>query len=454
MYGSTKILTVLVVVLAVAAVVFLFLPSDPPADETLADYPASLVEDRQAAQLAQQDGDWPRAHELWTSLADDLQAVEANPLFVAEAQRNARDYRERTLAIAGEVYDVAKADSPPEISASDLQRYYAPGRRVGSVAVGDVTGRGRNQDWGFVVDAYFAYECDAIIETLVLENDGRRLVAESHLKRLSQDLVVANERVRLAPIDSPIFALVWEVANSAALVHPKSHVAIRAWAALDAVDPGGERIFTNLYRRLKASGIDVAPKLETRIVQRIDELNGARIKLALDVDYGVRHVELLEGDRVPLDDLRAFARNSNLLLDFAVADLLTLKPDETGEIAAADLVRMIGLRYDVQVDGSLKFRRRGGQTTPYEFEPAGGEVRVAAEVDGELRRGVLRPLSGLVRYDVRQLLVVSADAEWTIDLSWASQDHLLFQTEGMRELTVRSHYEAQLVEASDGLAAP
>lgn len=457
MRGLTMIVALFAAVLVVSAIVWFLLPGPPTNSDGASPsgpYPPDLVKQRQEAADAQQEGDWSRACELWNKLQEALEDREASPLFINEAERNAHSCRDRTRAVIGEPYDVDKPESPPTISTADLQKYYPRGRRVRSVAVGDVTGRGRNQAWGFVKDAYFAYECDAVVETLVLENNGRRLVAESHLAMLSQDLAVFDERVRLAPIDSPILTSIWEVAKPGALVNPMIRGAIRVGTAIDAVDPGGERMLTNLYRRLKQSGVDLAPNQEMRFVARLDELSGARIKLTLDRDYGVRHVELLEGDRVPLDDLRAFARNSNLLLDYAFAELLTLQPDETGEIAAADLVRMIGLRYDVQVDGSLKFRRRGDQTQPYEFEPTGGEIRVSAEIDGVVRRGVLRPTGGLVRYDDQQMLVVSADAAWTTDVSWASQDHLLFGTTGMRDLDVRSHYEAELVEPDDSDAAP
>ena len=176
------------------------------------------------------------------------------------------------------------------------------------------------------------------------------------------------------------------------------------------------------------------------------------MELTIERESGIRLVKLAAGGRwASPDDLKAFARNSGLLADFAFSRLLALKPKESGSVAATDIVRLIGLRYDVDVEGELEFRRSDAQddATLVHFEAVGGEVRVAAEVEGEQRRGVLRPVKGRVTFDRDRMLIAMADGEWHTDVDWATRDHLLFGTKGVRDVDVQSHYEA---EVQDGPA--
>jgi hypothetical protein len=107
-------------------------------------------------------------------------------------------------------------------------------------------------------------------------------------------------------------------------------------------------------------------------------------------------------------------------------------------------VRLIGVDNEVDVRGSLTLKRDADKEGMAILKILGGEVLLEATADGARRTGSLVPKNGVIKYDPKSLIVRWSQIDWEASLNWVSEDHLLFGTEEVRQLDVKSHYEAEV----------
>lgn len=406
---------------------------DPP------EPPPELLALRTAAREFQDARQWCDAEKSWQELADKAGKF---PDLKAEADANGRLARERCVPSSPVVgpndgpVTVPTANDSTVASSDDLLKHYPAGRVVQSLALMDLAGRGSNLKWVFKGDAHFAYEARGLAETKVVSNNGSRIEFEAAVKQIDQNLVVSNKTIELAPIDSPLLQVVWDQFEGKLRQIP----VYRLVRILADADPGLKKTLTWINDRIVPLSVDQ----EFQYVELIDALSGHRFRIEYVSDFGAKTIEVLEGDAVPEDDLIAFAERSGLLADYVMGEVLRKNIGDEFSVDARQVVRMIGLRYDVDVSGEIKLKREPDDGELAVMSILGGEVVVEADVEGVRRRGRLLPAAGTVKYHRATLLVTEARVEWKADLSWATEDHLMFGTKEVSNPEAQSYYEATL----------
>jgi hypothetical protein len=409
-----------------------------PIEELASELPPELIAVRDAARIHQDAREWCDAEKKWQELAGKAGKF---PDLKAEAEVNGRLARER-CAPKGRL--VGPNDGPATVpaendstdaSTDDLLKHYPAGRVVRSLALMNIAGSGSNQKWMFSGEAHFVYQARGVAETTILANNGSRIEFEWGVKQIDQNLVVSNQTLQLAPIDSPLLQVVWGQIDQKLRQLP----IYRLVRVLAESDPDLKKTLTWINER-----IVLLPAQEFQYVELIDALSGHRFKIEYVADFGVRTIEVLEGDAVPEDDLLFFAERSGLLTDYVIGEVLQKNVGDEFSVDAKQVVRMIGLRYDVDVSGEIKLKREADEGELAVMSIVGGEVVIEADVQGVRRRGWLTPSAGTVKYHRVNLLVTEARVDWKADVSWATEDHLLFGTKGVRQLETKSYYEAAL----------
>lgn len=412
--------------------------------------PEELESLRHEAISFQQERKWCAARDAWRQLSEALGDGAQQAPWVEEARNNYQIANQRCepdseMLGSGEVLSV-EPTSQPAITEPNLIQYYPQGKTIRSESLLDITGRGSNQTW-IAREAYFAYGGQFVVETTVLENTGSTVALEATLPLVAQHLAISEDRLRLTPPDSPLLYLFWQMGEPYLKADPWYRAARRLADLVNSIDPGLERSLTWFYQRLKANGIEFDRETtEAQLVAKIDALAGHRFRLVYAHGFGVQTIEMLSGEVLPRDDVASFARNFGLLMDYVVSEVDRIEVGEMFEVKVADVARMIGMNYDVDVAGSITLRREKDENGLAVMSVAEGEVVVEGNVQGVRRKGMLRPKTGIVKYDTKALFVRQAQIEWRADFNWFSEDHLLFGTRGMREVDARSYYEAQQIE--------
>jgi hypothetical protein len=421
----------------------------PPEPVSATPLPDDLKALRADAQSLQAKKEWCPANEKWKELKESLEGKPEFGGYLQEANANQQTAERRcnpdeTMVGPGTEIKVPKQPDGPlsHVSEADIIRDFPQDKRVRSLGLMDVTGRGSNQVWVFRSDAYFVYKAFARLETRILENNGTSIEFEVTIPEVSQILTVSNKTVQFAAMDSPILATLWDQIEATTLepMIPGYLIIPRVFDMLNTVDPIGKRMLTRINAWLNAFGFDLASLPEAQLTARFDQLAGHKVRLVYVPDFGIQTIEVLEGDLLPKDDLLSFARNSGVLTDYVVSEVLRTEVGKTFEVDARNLVRMIGLNYDVDVEGAITLKREEDKGGLAIMSVVGGEVRVKGNVDGIRKEGTLIPRKGTVEFDKNNLFVSWAQMEWKIDLDWVSNDHLLFGTKLVRDLEVKSHY--------------
>jgi hypothetical protein len=122
--------------------------------------------------------------------------------------------------------------------------------------------------------------------------------------------------------------------------------------------------------------------------------------------------------------------------------------NEPFEVRVEDVGGVFGLYDDLSPSGKLTLRKQTEETRNGErmsiLDVIGGEIQLVGTVAGVEHSGQIKPLSGTVYYSDDKRLVRRAKASWQANARWFSKDHLLFGTEGMRNVKVETYYEADV----------
>lgn len=342
----------------------------------------------------------------------------------------------------------------------DLLTYYPVGKRVRSVMHFNTTGEGINRDWFLTAEAHFAYQHRVALESKVVANNGRRLVAELLIGEVAEVRAVTEQAIELRVPDNPIVPVVWKELEDQLLRPVPGYAVVRRIAELIYVlDPRLRRTLTWFHDQLRELGLPVPDASTIELTAKLDKLSGSRLQVEYVSGLGVTRIRVLDGQRFDADDLMRLAYNLSMLVDYYLFPALDAEPDHQWEVRAQDVAGLMNVGYYGQLHGTLKLRRGNNRITPEGETQAvlhlvDGEVRFGGELPRELgaARGLdatLVPRAGTIHYSPEDWLVREARLRWDATHVRFSTDHLLFGTERVRNLRVETYYEAQRVDGSE-----
>lgn len=340
---------------------------------------------------------------------------------------------------------------PRKVPEDEIARFYNVGKTVRSVAYLMVTGKGTNQNWILKGTANFAYQYRIIVETKVVENRGATVVFEQHYQDVSQLRAESKKELELSPPSSPILALVWdEIERNLLITIPPYLLIKRATELVEISDPRLKKTLTRFYKTLKHQGGPLVPDggEDMALVEKISDLTGQRVRIEYQSGLGVTEIKVLDGKTLPPDDLERLAYGSSLLMDYFLGESATHAKSGPFTVSMADLGGLFGL-FNYKTSGELEFKKsatgdRNGEQVDI-LEVVGGAVAVDDANANRMNRITPRP-GGFVHYSEHKRLVRQAQIAWHADAHWFTQDSLLFGTENLRDATMETYYEADVVE--------
>lgn len=407
---------------------------------------------RQNAYEFQIAANWCAAKKEWEQLKQETAGTEFADLR-KEAEGNLALVTPLCKPVQPSVNEL-KVPAPPDnqrrakLPEDKIVAFYPLGRTVRSLAYVDITGRGRNRQWAIQVDAHFAYRYKFAVVTKVIENRGTAVVFEQDFPEVVQLLATSSEEVQFDP--PPWAQVVWTIAEKQV---PVLIVVRKLAEEVNRLDPNAKRLLTAALRLTKRSGVPIEDDDPLGLAVQVEKLSGAKLQIEYVSGLGVTWVKVLKPiDLFNSDELTRLAHKLSPLIDFFIGEVAQMPAGETVEVPLADIAGLTDFGPGSEASGKLSLKNGG--TTPkhpdwVELLLEGGEVKVQGIVDGVERTGSLRPIKGSFHYDPKDLLVRRADAQWQAEINWVGQGNLLFGTERITDLEIRTFYEADL----DKLAA-
>ena len=415
---------------------------------------------RAKARQLQDKGEWCPAKDAWTEFIEKLQSEGGeSPDLQDEAERNLKlvhDQCEPKVPVEPNVpIEVPEPPAPPErVERKTLEAHYPKGRRVRSIAALIINGRGENEAWFVSTELNFSYVYRVGVETIVIENNGSRIVFEQHFKEVSQTRAVCSRDIRIAMPDAPLLDVVWTPLEASILKPIPQYRLVRKLADIvNVIDPGAKRTLTWVAEQLKRAGIPMDGANELELVTQIEKLSGMRVRLEYVSGLGVVSTTVLEGNAIGKEDLVRLAHNSSLLMDYFISRSGEKKVGEEWPVRAQDVSNMttpVGV--DMTVDGELTLLRepdRKGTKGLQVLSVSPGEIELRGADSSGDQQGKVSVKSGTVEYSPDDKLVQEARLSFGATLDWRSRDHLLFGTKKVRDLTIETYYEAKPIKTPE-----
>lgn len=452
MTGPTKLALAAAVILIVVAGVLISRP--PPKSGKTPSVPVPVTDLIAAAQALEKEGKWCDAERKWDEVLrnDDAEPEQRQTALESHANARAKCHPGKPPAEQIDVPPRSVDERPPPVPVDDVTRFYAVGKTVRSVILVNITGIGDNTAWTFKRNAHFAYQYRLEVETKVVENRGTAVRFEQFIPVASQLRAESHQEIELHLPDSPILNdIIWPPIDALLRQWPKYVYVRRGVEIINVVDPRLKRTLTSFNNQLKYLGIRITPDDDIPITVRPEQFAGMRFEIEYVSGLGVTQIKVLDGKKLDPDTLTQLAHRGSLFMDYYVAEGNRKPIGESFDISAGDVSGLWGWLLDVKTSGKLTLRKkseadRDGEAVSI-LEVVGGEVNLEGTEDGIHRSGHIRPKpGGFVRYSEPKLLVRLAKMSWQADAQWFSTDHLLFGTEGMRDVKMETYYEADLAK--------
>lgn len=471
--GRIGVLPILVA-LAAFAVIAIWLannrvePPPPPAtgkssgtNEPVVGKPVAWAKQRTRALELQRDGKWCEAAQAWGKVLEQIPATAASP-DRDEAEQNKRladNHCQPEKPPVGElkIDPPAEDQRPQKASEAEVLKFYAPGRKVRSVALFSITGTGSNTAWMIRSNANFLYQYRVAVETTVKQNDGATVTFEQHFTAVDEMRAVSDQQFELRFPESPLIDLMWDQLEKQVLNDVPIYRVFKLFAkGYNTLDPNGQRALTRLSRFVP--GVEKFNQLE--LAERVNELAGHKLEITYVSGLGVSFVKVLEPADAKLDPdtLTHLARGSSLFADYYISRADEAAEGEIVPVRAEDVGAIFSIGDQFNVSGEIELKKvasGGASPAASQLEVVGGSLEVEAPDGGATRRATLAPKRGTVEYAAAERLVRRAKLEWHTDTLWATRDHLLFGTTSTRNLDITSYYEAKLAwpDKAEGEAA-
>lgn len=410
----------------------------------------------ESALSLQESEQWCESQEKWQQIldlfAEELNVRSRSPLR-NEIDSNLRITRSKCQpqdAVTGTTLPGHRDDhrpsserpvpAPDPVPEDALVHYYPKGKSVRSIALMNITGRGRNRAWIFETNAEFAYQHRMLVETKVVESNETRITFEVTFAEVEQLRAVSASSVELVTPQSPIVKQVWGQIDRNLRAHPVYQVARTLG---DVADPQLKTTLTNLRDKAKEAGFQIPDTADVQLARKVESLAGHRVRMDYVSGIGVTFIDVLEGELMERDLLERLAYCGGWLMDYVVGREAEEPVGHVFEVQVEDIAGMIGFGYDVTPSGMLHLSKRAHEGGTDVLEVVGGELTVRGSLDGIERSGIIRPKpGGDVRYNSQRRFVQQARMSWDANLDWVSTDHLLFGTSDLAQVKVESYYEA------------
>jgi hypothetical protein len=423
-------------------------PANPP------DVLARLRTLTDQAYELQRKRDWCGAEKAWQNVLDAIAAAPA-PGELAQEQHAANSNRELVAELCkparapvDAMENLVPRDPPEKISKDDLLRHYPPGRATRSVALASIKGRGTNRNWGLKATSHFVYCYTVAGEVQVEANDGHNLRFELHLKEVSQTLFHSDTELEVDPPRLPLVELVWKNAEDRGLEGiPEYKLVKKLWELANTSDPKLKKSLTWLAGQVRRAGLNPDSSAEIEMIQKVEKLTGVKAELTYTNGVGVTGIRVLEGKKFDPDALQALAESSSLLLDYFIFPGAGKPVGERWTVRAQDVAGLMPLGYDAEVTGVLTLEREpdasAGEAV---LAVKRGELTVSGKKEHADEKAKVFVESGRVLYALKELMVRQADMRLRANTLYRSRDHLLFETEKLRDLDLRATYTAERVK--------
>jgi hypothetical protein len=341
---------------------------------------------------------------------------------------------------------------PLKIEANELLRFYPAGKTIRSLAITNMDGKASNTDWGLRGEASFVHLLEALIETKVAANDGQRVRFVVKLRKVTQTLVISKETLELALPQAPILEQAWA---DVALwrVNPGVAKLRLLWEGANLVDPNLKKTLTGIAEHLKRVGIAGGPPQEVQMLQQLDKTSGLEVEAEYVNGIGMVGLKVIGGRPGNLFDeqtLKTLGDHLAPLMDFHLFPNANKAVGERWRVRAQDILRAAPIDFNAEIDGFVELERK-----PDDAKDRAG-IAILGVIDGKLqaqgraedavRRGELKVRAGELEFSMQDLFVRRGELTFDVRSTYASRDHLLFRAENLRNLRIRSRYEAQIVK--------
>lgn len=404
---------------------------------------ASRAWDALLAKLPLQDES--REYENWWSEAKSMRQI---------AQSNCNSSKPSKPEISElKVPELPPDQRPAKVPEDEVVRFYPEGKTIRSIAFLNMTGSGTNKDWVFKGSTHFAYQYRVIVETKVLENRGTAVVFEQYFKDVAQLRATSSHELELDLPVNPVLQTVWTAIEENLLQEiPVYRILKKAHDIGQIIDPNLKRTLTGFDDFLRRNAQPIMDDGDLEIVQRMDKLSGQRVEIEYVSGLGVVAIKVLGGKKFDPDELERLAYHSSLFMDYFVSEGEKRPLDQPFDVRAEDVGSLCSFAYDMNSSGTLTLKKTGDVDLDGEklssVKVEGGKVAVQGRVDGVNRSGTITPKpGGELRYSPDKMLVRWALIEWNADTKWVSTDHLLFGTEKVGQINMKTYYEADIVKA-------
>jgi len=337
---------------------------------------------------------------------------------------------------------------PKAIPQDVIARFYAPGRKVRSLATMNITGQGSNDAWFIKRDAYFAYRYQVAVETTVKENDGSKVVFEQYFADVTQLRGESRKAISLSMPDSPLVDVAWTQLEKRLLSKAPGYYELKDF--INIVDPNLRSTLTYLHDQF-VQDVHAGSLENDSIVASLDKLSGLRLELTYVSGLGVIHINVLEGKKIDKGRLDQLAYQSSLMMDYIMGEESKKPVGTPFEVSVRDIQSLCSFTYDVEADGTLKLQKQEDHAQRNDeqvsvMEVLDGQITVKGTVDGLRRNGRITPLPGsYVHYSQDKALVRLAKIGWESNIEWVGEGHLLFGTKHLGNVKVETYYSADLV---------
>jgi len=351
-----------------------------------------------------------------------------------------------------ELPPLPKAEQPEPVPVDQIVAYYPIGKTVRSVADLYAHGTGKNRQWGLQGEAHFVYRARAAVETKVVDRTEDSVTFRQRFHEVSQSRAIFNETLELNLPSSPLLDIAWESLKPALLLHPASRTPFWTKDLISIVDPNLKKSLTAFYKLLRRGGVEIPFEEPVELEIDVDKLTGAEIEFEYVSGLGVTRVKVLTGPKFPQPALELLGYNASLFLDYFIGRAQETAVEEKLTVRSQDIAGIAYFGYDVKVGGELVFRREAVDAPSDDAHPSlklvpvGGEVSLAGDYGGSQRTVTLKPLAGEVLFAVEDGIVRSARSTWRINQNSFTKDHLLFQTERIRDLHLETRYDAERID--------
>jgi hypothetical protein len=469
---ETRALVAIVPIAAVAAAITIWGWSQAPApvQPTASNQPADAGSIKQVEAVAaqarqlQREGKTREADDKWAEVEKQNKALSA-PEELAPLRQEAvlnrkelKPFLDKGAKLTDELTRpesaIARGERPEEIGHKEVLRFYPIGRTISSGGEFVIEGRGTGRDWVFKNEAYFVVVVLAGAETEVRENDGHTVRFEIAFKEISRNFLASDGSLELTEPDSPILVEFWRPFEETVLNGiPAYRILKQVGELANLADPRLRRTLTWLQKRLRRNGVQLTSNDPIEMISGIDRLSGTRVELTYIDGVGVAAVKVLDGIKLPEEDLEGLCKSSGPLLDYFIFPGAQKKVGERWKVRAQDVANLIHLSYRYDVSGEFTLERGKDELGPPNhavLNIVNGDVSCVGRGDESEERVDLAVESGFVKYSEQQLLATGAKTRFQLKSSYHSLDHFLFGASDVRDLNIEARYHAQIGKGSRG----